>query len=83
MQAEVPVHAGAGWSRKGLGAKVARKPKRARRLPREPLEAEHGVGLRERLARHEVDLVLRIRRLVRVAADGDALRLQASKSASK
>ena len=75
LQAEVPVHAGAGLVEEGLGRERGEEAEPRGDLAREALEAEHRVGLRQRLAGHEVDFVLRVRRLVRVAADRDALQV--------
>ncbi len=75
LQAEVPVHAGAGLVEEGLGREGGEEAELRGDLAREALEAEHRVGLRERLARLEVHLVLGVRGLVRVAARGNALQV--------
>jgi hypothetical protein len=75
MNAEVPVHAGAGLVEEGLGREGGEEAELCGDLAREALETEYRVGLRQRLAGHEIDLVLRVRGLVRVAAHRDALQV--------
>ncbi len=79
LHAHVPVHPRPRAFRVGLGQEGGGKAVAQGHVARQALEAEHGVGLRQRRGGREVDLVLGRCRLVREAGDGNVLRAAARK----